>query len=97
VGFWRVSDHLATFEPVQVSGLLQVQIRPADPGATGNPPNGYFIEATAIGRVYLEPVDVKQYVGIKVVARGRLSRATCGNDGQSCYPVIAATSILEAK
>jgi len=34
VGFWRVSDYLATSEPVQVSGILQVQTRPADPGAT---------------------------------------------------------------
>lgn len=95
-GLWWLRHYLSRSAPVQVSGVLQVQSKPADPSASGNPPNGYFIEATAIGRVYLEHSSAKQYVGRRVVSSGRLS-ATCGNDGRPCYPEIAATSIREVK
>lgn len=86
------------FTPPQVTiqGVLKFQAQTdIDPTASGNPPNGYFVESTASERFYVEGISVSQYVGSLIFIRGTLA-AECGSDGFPCYPKLVAISITQS-
>lgn len=57
---------------ITVQGVLKFQAQMVDPSASGNPPNGYFVESTAIGRVYVEGNLIKPFVGFSVLPQGKM-------------------------
>lgn len=92
---WLLSAYFFPPVKVQVRGVLKFQAKPSDPSASGNPPNGYFVESTAIERFYVEGNLVKPYVGSLILIRGTLS-TECGLDGYPCYPKLVKTSVIPA-
>ena len=78
----------------QVSGV--VQYHTPDYTVSADAPEGYYVESTAIGRVYIEHKNVFSYVNKYVIARGYLEEI-CGNDGGSCFPLVDAQSITITK
>lgn len=69
-----------------------MQVAPADPSASANPPNGYYVESSVTERFYVEGEQVKPYVGSSVFIQGTLS-TTCGPSGYPCYPKLLASEV----
>lgn len=92
--YWFVQAYLFPPASLEVLGVLQLQTQPSSPSATGNPPNGYFVESTATDRFYLEGDLVKPYVGSLVLIKGTIS-TVCGADAYPCYPKLLAKSVTQ--
>lgn len=75
---------------LRISGL--VQYHKADLTISADAPEGYFIESSAIGRIYLrygKNENLAELLDKNIVAKGLMSnRLLCGNDGGLCYPVV---------
>lgn len=80
---------------IVVRGVLKFQARIVDPGASGNPPNGYFVESTAIDRFYVEGDLMKSYVGSRVLLQGKTLSTVCGPDDFPCYPKLFVKSVTQ--
>lgn len=88
-GFWWLQKNLQG--SVLASGVLEYQGEPTA-GASVPPPEGYYIQAAGVERVYVTAETVNQYLDKDISARGQLS-TICGADGSPCYPLIQAESI----
>ncbi|HEY9646831.1 MAG TPA: hypothetical protein V6C88_10695 [Chroococcidiopsis sp.] len=91
--FWVVQAYVMPPTVLEVRGVVQFQAQPPDPTATGNPPNGYFVESTAVDRFYLEGDLLEPYVGARVLIRGTVA-TVCGSETYPCYPKLLAQSIV---
>lgn len=96
VGAYYLKTYLFPPATITVRGVLKYQAQPVDPGASGNPPNGYFVESSAIDRFYIEDNWAKPYVGSPVLIQGTLS-TVCGPDNFPCYPKLVPKSITPAR
>lgn len=92
--YWFVRAYLFPPATLEVRGVLRFQSQPSAPSATGNPPNGYFVESTAIDRFYLEGDLIKTYVGSLVLVKGTIS-TVCGPDTYPCYPNLLVKSVIQ--
>lgn len=90
--YWILKTYLFPPSTITVRGVLQHQAQPVDLSASGNPPNGYYVESSAIDRFYVEESSAKLYVGSRVLIQGTLS-TVCGPDNFPCYPQIVPKSI----
>jgi len=73
--------------PIAVEGVVKAQYAYEEENGLTPPPNGYYIEGTSIGRVYLSGQPLQSYVGESVVATGSVS-GICGPKSIPCYPLI---------
>lgn len=92
--YWLAQVYLFPPAILEVRGILRFQAQPSDPTATGNPPNGYFVESTATDRFYLEGDLIKPYVNSPVLVQGTIS-TVCGSDTYPCYPKLLAKSVTQ--
>lgn len=82
-GFQYCSSFL---EPrIKVSGV--VRYHRADLTVSADPPEGYYVESSAIGRIYLQHNAMPGALTRSIDARGTL-RGMCGNDKGACFPMI---------
>lgn len=91
---WFVQAYVFPPATLNVRGVLKLQSQPYDPSLSGLPPNGYFVESTAIERFYLEGDLIKPYVGSLVLIQGTIS-TVCGPDTFPCYPKLLAKSVTQ--
>lgn len=91
--YWAVRAYVMPPTILEVRGVLQFQAQPPSPSATGNPPNGYFVESTAVDRFYLEGDLLEPYVGSLVLISGTVA-TVCGPDTHPCYPKLLAQSVV---
>ena len=89
--YWFLKTYLLPPGTITVRGVLQ-QAQPGDPSASGNPPDGYYVESSASDRFYVEESLAKPYVGSHILIQGTLS-TVCGPDNFPCYPQIVPKSI----
>lgn len=95
VGAYRfVQTRLFPPATLEVLGVLQFQAQPADLSASGNPPNGYYVESTAVDRFYLEGEQLESYVGAPIFATGTIA-TVCGPDTFPCYPKLLVQSVTQ--
>ena len=80
---------------ITVRGVLKFQAQIDSPGASGNPPNGYFVESTAIERFYVEGDLIEPYVGSPVLIQGEVLSILCGPDTFPCYPKLLVKSVTQ--
>ena len=71
-----------------ISGIVEYQSKP-DPFTTGPAPEGYYVNSSVFGRVYVRHNSVSEYLGKNIRARGWL-KDICGVDDSPCYPLIDA-------
>lgn len=88
---WYLRTYLSG--TITVRGVLKFQAQIVDPGASGNLPNGYFVESTAIDRVYVEGDLIKPFVGSLVLLQGETLSTVCGPDTFPCYTKLLITSV----
>lgn len=74
----------------QVSGVVKYYT--PDYTASGEAPEGYYVESSAIDKVYIEHQNIADYTDKHINARGYL-KEICGNDFGSCFPLIDAQTI----
>jgi len=86
-----VSDTLIRGNQI-VSGV--VKYHKPDYTVSLDAPEGYYIEASAIGRVYLKHESISEYLDKNIKVSGVL-REICGNDQGSCFPLIDARWIAD--
>ena len=77
--------------PVSVEGTLKAQYS-YDESALRPSPNGYYIEGTSVGRVYLTGQPLQSYVGQGVSASGSVE-GLCGPKSIPCYPILTVREI----
>ncbi len=88
---WYLSTYLA--RTITVRGVLKFQAHNSDLGGSGHPPYGYFVESTAVGRVYVEGDLIQSSVGSSVLLQGKTLSTVCGPDTFPCYPNLLVTSV----
>ncbi len=90
---WQLSKlYKATIAPpVSVEGTLKAQYS-YDESALRPSPNGYYIEGTSVGRVYLTGEPLQSYVGQGVSVTGSVD-GLCGPKSIPCYPVLTIREI----
>ena len=71
-----------------ISGIVEYQSEPA-PYMSGPPPEGYYVNSSVFGRVYVKHNSFSEYLGKNIWVRGWL-KDICGVDGMPCYPLIDA-------
>jgi len=72
--------------PVSVEGTLRAQYSYED-SAIRPSPNGYYIEASSVGRIYLTGKPLQSYVGQSIIATGSVE-GICGPKSIPCYPIV---------
>lgn len=77
----------------RVSGIIKYHT--PDYTVSGDAPKGYYVNLSATNRIYIEHENIAAYLNKYIYAHGYLEEI-CGNDGGSCYPLIAAQK-LESK
>ncbi|MBE9064790.1 hypothetical protein [cf. Phormidesmis sp. LEGE 11477] len=77
--------------PISVEGTLQAQYN-YDEAAVHPSPNGYYIEGTGVGRIYLQGQPLQSYVGQGIVATG-IVEGICGPKSIPCYPVLSLREV----
>lgn len=94
VVIWQLQGlYRATVAPlVAVEGTVRAQYSPKDDDGYTPPPNGYYIEGSGIGRVYLTQKPLDAYIGQTIVARGSIS-GICGPKSIPCYPRLHVREI----
>ncbi|MCC6132640.1 MAG: hypothetical protein IT186_22160 [Acidobacteria bacterium] len=70
---------------VNVSGV--VRYHKADLTVSADSPEGYYVESSAIGRIYLRHNEMPGVLNRHIEARGTL-RGVCGNDKATCFPLM---------
>jgi hypothetical protein len=94
-GSWWLRTYLLPPGTLAVRGVLQFQAQVDDPSASANPPNGYFVESTAINRFYVEGDLIQPYVGSLVLLQGKTLSTVCGADTFPCYPKLLVKSVTQ--
>ncbi len=69
-----------------VSGIVRQAPIPS-PFLSGADPEGYYLESSVFGKVYLKHALLAQYNGQKISTEGKMDRV-CGPDGMPCYPQL---------
>jgi hypothetical protein len=82
-----------TARDVRVTSVLMYE-SDYDPTITGQIPQGYYVESTGVGRVYIETDSAEDYLGQVIQAWGQLA-TLCGPDGLLCYPVVRQATIVQ--
>jgi hypothetical protein len=91
---WYLRTYFAKTTIVQ--GVLKLQTQQIeDLGTSGNPPNGYFVESSAIDRFYVEGDLMKPYVGSLVSLQGEALSTICGPDAFPCYPKMRVKAVTK--
>lgn len=88
---WWLRSYLLPPGTITVQGVLKFQA-PSNSGDSGKPPDGYFVEAAAIKRVYVEGDLIKPFVGSLVLLQDKTLSTVCGPDTFPCYPKLLITS-----
>ena len=77
--------------PISVEGTLQAQYN-IDETAVHPTPNGYYIEGTGVGRIYLHGRPLQGYVGQSILATGSVE-GICGPKSIPCYPALLLRNV----
>ncbi len=88
---WYLSTYFSG--TITVRGVLKFQAHNSDIGGSGHPPYGYFVESTALDRIYVEGDSIKPSVGSSVLLQGKTLSTVCGRDGFPCYPNLLVKSV----
>lgn len=94
VVIWQLHKlYRATIAPrVTVEGVMQAKYGNEAGDEPMPPPNGYFVESSGIGRVYLAGKPLNSYVGQPILVRGSVS-GVCGPKSIPCYPLVEVREI----
>jgi hypothetical protein len=94
LAIWQLQGlYRATIAPlVTVEGTLRAQYSPKKDDGYTPPPNGYYIESSSVGRVYLTHKPLDAYIDKPIVAQGSMS-GICGPKSIPCYPQLHVREI----
>ncbi len=94
VVIWQLHKlYRATIAPeVIIEGVMQAKYGQEAGDEPMPAPDGYFVESSGIGRVYLTGKPLNSYVGQPISARGGVS-GVCGPKSIPCYPLVEVREI----
>lgn len=94
---WQLHKlYRATVAPVvAVEGTLKARYSySAKSNELNPPPQGYYIDSSGLGRVYLSGKPLESYVGKTIEANGSVS-GICGPKSIPCFPLIEVREVQE--
>lgn len=91
---WQLHKlYIATIAPViTVEGTVQAKYSYKTDDELSPAPNGYYVDSSSIGRVYLTGKPLDSYVGQPVKAIGSVS-GICGPKSVPCYPIVQVREV----